>query len=40
MSGKKQKQMRKEQRMSSFEQPDYAPQPPDLRVETHPGEQK
>lgn len=36
MSGKKHKQMRKEQRMSSFEQPDCAPQSPDLRVETHP----
>ena len=36
MSGKKQKQMRKEQRMSSFEQPDCSPEMPDLGVETHP----
>ena len=36
MSGKKQKQMRKEERMSSFEQPAYSPQTPDLRTETRP----
>ncbi|MXY59857.1 MAG: hypothetical protein F4Y96_05175 [Chloroflexi bacterium] len=36
MSGKKHKQMRKEQRMSSIEQPDCSSEPPDLRVETRP----
>lgn len=36
MSGKKQKQMRREQRMSSNEQLDYSSETPDSRVEDHP----
>ena len=36
MSGKKQKQIRKEQRMSSNEQSDCSPETPDLRVTDHP----
>ena len=36
MSGKKQKQIRKEQRVSSIEQPDCSLQAPESRVETRP----